>query len=250
VQNRENQKKLLKNQKSVRSRTLFFFYSPISESYFFKEEKTMNTATHNNFEMDKTSTKQHLLNVMIEAKQSETKATSQYCAFPSYIVYDLTLSKEAKVLYVLLCQYASKNGYAYASQKKLAKDLNMGENISRIRSLTHELEQQGYITVERKKKSADGKISVNIYRLVDRPQKFFGKPPHCPYEYHEKAYEKVRENGLKGNGFGFVSATLLKNKELHITSKFIAIYLAALAGNKGCAWVRTEKICFHGGKPL
>jgi hypothetical protein len=57
-----------------------------------------------------------------------------YCVFPTYIMYDLTLPFDAKIIYVLLCTYANnQSGTAFPTVATISRNLGISED--RVRKI-------------------------------------------------------------------------------------------------------------------
>jgi predicted transcriptional regulator len=179
------------------------------------------------------------------ASETASEAVKPYAKFPTYLAYDLTFDKQkldVLAMYVYLLTYKNReSGTAYPTMKTICRDLNIGEN--KARRLIKLLVEQGYIKKSRLKTKGN-KFANCVYTFPDTPEKFFGEPPHRPYEYHEKAYKKIRKDGLMSS-YGFIGSAFMRDPKISIRAKGLMIYLQSFAGTKGEAHPSVRKICFH-----
>jgi Helix-turn-helix domain len=92
---------------------------------------------------------------------------SGFASFPYLVMEDKRLTIGARFTYAFLLKYAWQAGSCFAGQEKMAHEMGVSER--HLRRFLTELQEVGYIKVERKDKRYN-----NTYVLVDRkkPSKF------------------------------------------------------------------------------
>lgn len=155
-----------------------------------------------------------------------------------FVMCDITLSYEAKVLYSLLINYAGKGNSAYPTLKTLVQNLGTGK--SKLHTAMWELINQGYI--KKGKMKSYGNFERNIYEIVACPPKYESKPEDSKDAY---AYEKIRNGGIQSYCYGIVPQFAMTDSKLNIKAKSIYAYLCAYAGNTNTAYPTEKAICYH-----
>ena len=80
------------------------------------------------------------------------------------VVYDTTLSSEARMIYVVLCCHASAIGFCYPSVETICEKLGYSKN--RYYAHSKELIDHGYVKIKKVKNQTTGSV-YNLYRILD-----------------------------------------------------------------------------------
>jgi hypothetical protein len=84
------------------------------------------------------------------------------------VMRDTSLSPEAKAIYAYLCSYSGSDGSCFPSVGRMAYELGMSEQ--RLKKHRKQLEEAGYITIERRREN--GKQTSNLYVIELQPSGF------------------------------------------------------------------------------
>lgn len=98
-----------------------------------------------------------------------------YGFIPRSVMQDTELSWTARSIYSLICCYAGSDEKAFPSQDEMSRCT--GYTTRTIRSAIVELQESGYITIEKKKDNFTHR-QRNVYII----QLFISKPPKKPKE--------------------------------------------------------------------
>lgn len=118
-----------------------------------------------------------------------------YSVIPATILYNKELKANEKLLYAIITSLACKEGYCFATNKYLAKKLDV--NPKTISSWISDLQKRKFIIVELIRNENKQIIQRKIY-INDVPY-----PLNSGYQYQSKngqaIYQKVEDNNIRDN---------------------------------------------------
>ena len=163
-----------------------------------------------------------------------------------FVATDTDLTIEALAIYGYFSSFAGGGDSAFPSRKKILYDLKIGKE--RYYNHYNLLLKEGYIETEQEKYYHEEKkkwvLGNNIYTLISNPKKFeeqaLNKDTH-----KEKAYSRLRNNGMKSLGYGTVPKAVMLDRRLDIQAKGIYIYFCSFTGSGNSAFPKLDNILYH-----
>lgn len=90
-----------------------------------------------------------------------------YTVLPDSLIDDETISKQSKLVYMVIARHADKNRTAFPGASLISKKANCGRK--QVFQALHELQNRGYLTVQRRLKENGKSLLSNLYTLHDLP---------------------------------------------------------------------------------
>lgn len=160
-----------------------------------------------------------------------------YGLIPKYAVQDTELSIAEKAVYAYLCSLAGSQFETFPSVSTIQSHLKIGSRA--YSSYMKHLVETGYIVIE-KTRAAGNRFDKNLYRITDRPKKFFPNLPRTPKD--ELIRKTIRADGILGGGYGFIPKLVMFDDRLELKSKGIYAYFAAFTGAGEVAFPPRDQI--------
>lgn len=160
-----------------------------------------------------------------------------YGLIPKYAMRDPDLSLAEKAVYAYLCSLAGSQFETFPSVSTIQSHLKIGSRA--YASYMGRLSETGYVVVE-KTRAAGNRFDKNLYRITERPKKFFLDPPKTPKG--ERVLKTVRADGILGGGYGFIPRLVMLDHRLELKSKGIYAYFAAFTGAGEIAFPSRDQI--------
>lgn len=160
-----------------------------------------------------------------------------YGLIPKYAMRDADLSIAEKAVYAYLCSLAGSQFETFPSVSTIQSQLKIGSRA--YASYMKHLTETGYVIVE-KTRSAGNRFDKNLYRIAERPKKWFLDPPRTPKG--EKILKTIRAGGILGGGYGFIPKIVMLDDRLELKSKGIYAYFAAFTGAGEIAFPPRDQI--------
>lgn len=160
-----------------------------------------------------------------------------YGLIPKYAMRDTDLSIAEKAVYAYLCSMAGSQFETFPSVSTIQSHLKIGSRA--YASYMKHLVETGYVIIE-KTRSAGNRFDKNLYRITERPKKFFLAPPKTPKG--ERILKTIRADGILGGGYGFIPKLVMLDDRLELKSKGIYAYFAAFTGAGEIAFPPREQI--------
>lgn len=99
----------------------------------------------------------------MKPKKSQPASVDRgFTQVPNSVIKDVSLSRGARLLYVILSSYSWDKDFCYPAQETLAREIGLTDR--QVRSLLKELEAAGYIGIRKR-----GYESPNVYILKVLP---------------------------------------------------------------------------------
>lgn len=160
-----------------------------------------------------------------------------YGLIPKYAMRDTELSIAEKAVYAYLCSLAGNQFETFPSVGTIQSHLKIGSRA--YSSYMRHLVETGYVVVE-KTRAAGNRFDKNLYRITDRPRKFFLEQPKTPKG--EQILKTIRADGILGGGYGFIPKIVMFDDRLDLKSKGIYAYFAAFSGAGEVAFPPRDQI--------
>lgn len=160
-----------------------------------------------------------------------------YGLIPKYAMRDADLSIAEKAVYAYLCSLAGSQFETFPSVSTIQSHLKIGSRA--YASYMGRLAETGYVVIE-KTRAAGNRFDKNLYRITERPKKYFLEPPKTPKG--EKILKTIRADGILGGGYGFIPKLVMLDDRLELKSKGIYAYFAAFTGAGEIAFPSRDQI--------
>lgn len=165
-----------------------------------------------------------------------------YGLLPKYVMLDPALTIEAKAIYAYFCSYAGAGETAFPGYRRILDDLHMSKDsyYKHYKLLV----QEGYLTVDRRAGEGSRGFGHNVYTLVSCPNKF---RQEAALPAHEPTYARIRTEGLRGAGYGFIPKAVMLDERLSVKAKALYAYYCVFTGAGETARPRKQQLLLHLG---
>lgn len=176
---------------------------------------------------------------VLRVKGVMAKGYGIICKFP---MTDPELGVYAKAIYALICSYSGNGTTACPSRDKIMDLLSIGRKA--YAAGVKELQEQGYMSIQKHNIESNGRFSHNIYTIETNPKKFKDT------EYTSSGgtlTSSLKYADMKQAGYGLLPRAVMIDQRLTPIAKIIYAYLASFAGAGSVAFPEVKNMQYHLG---
>ena len=162
---------------------------------------------------------------------------------PKVLMLDADLSLNAKGVAAYFYSYTGGGSTsAFPSRSRILADLGISKDL--YYACLRELTEQGYLTVERKRRKSEKGFSHNVYTLVSFPDKY--RELTADSDYLRKLISIVRNrHDLNAGGYGNVPKLVMTDGGLSLASKALYALMCSFSGESGIALPDQKSVLYY-----